>query len=483
MKRTIINKLNVLGAALLMLALAACNKDRLSPIPQTVLSDAVAFSSPDRVQQQVFGVYSAMKNGQFLGGRGHVYGDVRGEDWINITGNGVTALGVWNFSLVSSDNQVENFWSTGYATINRANVVLEGIDANANSLPTNLANQYRGEVRFVRALSYFYLVNMYGRRPFTADNGASPGVPLRLTASKGAAGAALARATVAEVYNQILTDLNFAEANLPLSYSAATGGVSATDSNVVRAHRNAAIAFKTRVYLNMGRYADVITEANKIVPQNAPFVASTGVPHQLAPSILSVFRASYRTTESIFSLPMTNANPPGTQNGLGSYWTAEFALNPAGILGNAQFTANDARRTNFVTATSPIRYTKFNDDLNNYVPIIRYSEVLLNLAEALARQAAGIDARAVALLNAVHQRSDPATTLTPATKDELITMILTERRIEFLGEGLRHFDVMRLGQPFAAKGSVSAVPTSSLSYIWPIPASELLYNNLAAQNQ
>ena len=457
--------------------LVACDKDKLSPIPETTLSDAVAFSSPDRIKQQVFGVYSAAKSGQFLGGRGLVYNDVRGEDWLNITGNGVTALGVWNFSVVSIDNQVENFWSAGYSAINRANVVLEGIDANPSVLSGNLANQYKGEVRFVRALSYFYLVNLYGRKPYAADNGASPGIPLRLTASKSSEGSDLARGTVAQVYDQILADLNFAEANLPLTYGS-TG-----DSNVVRAHRNSAIAFKTRVYLNMGKYAEVIQEANKIVPAAAPFVAPTGVPHALAPNILTVFRSPYTHVESIFSMPMSQASAPGTQNGLALYENAEFALNPSGILGDAQFSAADARRTNFVTSTTPIRYTKFNDDNNNYVPIIRYAEVLLNLAEAIARTTTGVDARAVALLNAVHKRSDPAVTLTPATNAELITRILTERRIELLGEGVRSFDVMRLNGTFPAKGSVSSVPPTSLSYVWPIPASELLYNKLMTPNQ
>lgn len=456
----------------------SCDKDKLSPIPETTLSDAVAFSSQDRIMQQVFGVYSAAKSGQFLGGRGLVYNDVRGEDWLNITGNGVTALGVWNFSVVSSDNQVENFWSAGYNAINRANVVLEGIDANPGVLSGNLANQYKGEVRFVRALSYFYLVNLYGRKPYTADNGASPGIPIRLTASKSAEGADLARATVAQVYEQILKDLDFAETNLPLTYG------SIGDSNVVRAHRNSAIAFKTRVYLNMGKYADVITEANKIVPASEPFVAPSGVQHRLAPSILTVFRTPYTNLESIFSMPMSQASAPGTQNGLALYENAEFALNTAGILGNAQFSATDARRTNFVTSTTPIRYTKFNDDNNNYVPIIRYAEVLLNLAEAIARtNTSGVDARALALLNAVHKRSEPAVTLTATTNAELIDKILTERRIEFLGEGLRSFDIMRLNATFPAKGSVSSVPITSLSYIWPIPASELLYNKLMTPNQ
>ena len=444
--------------------LAGCKKENLSPVPQTVLSDATAFSSPARIQQQVFGVYSAIKSGQFLGGRTQVYQDARGEDWVNVTNNGVTAFGVWNFSILSNDNQVENMWAAGYAAINKANVVLEGIDANAGVIPASLADSYKGEVRFCRALSYFYLQSLYARQPFNADNGASLGVPLRLTANKSPEGAALARASQADVFNQILDDLNFAETNLPAAYGT-TG-----DSNTVRAHKNAAIAMKMRVYAHMNRWADVITEGNKIVSATAPFQSASNIANKLAANVLTVFRSPYTNAENIFSLPMSTTNSPGTQNGLGQYWTSEFGLNGtgAGILTDASWTAADARKTNFLTpasGTTPARWTKFNDDLNNYIPIIRYAEVMLNLAEALARQGNGVDARALALLNSVRQRSDAAVTFDPATKGELINLILNERRIELLGEGFRSLDIMRQGATFPAKGSASAVPPSSVSYV------------------
>ncbi|HEX5669361.1 MAG TPA: hypothetical protein VFX73_11190, partial [Chitinophagaceae bacterium] len=60
---------------------ASCQKDRLEPIPQTSLSDAVAFNTPDRALQQVNGLYAALKNGQLYAGRYMVYQDVRGEEF------------------------------------------------------------------------------------------------------------------------------------------------------------------------------------------------------------------------------------------------------------------------------------------------------------------------------------------------------------------------------------------------------------------
>ncbi len=469
------SKINKILSFIFILAIfSSCKKEKLSPVPQTFLSDLVAFGSADRIAQQVTGVYSGIKSGNFLGGRAIMYGDARGEDWLNVTGNGLTALQIWNHSVVSTDNQVEGMWSVAYSTINRANVVLKGLDDNPNTLSVALANSYRGELRFLRALSYFYLTTFYGKKPYAADNGASLGVPLRLAANQSSGGEALVRSTQLQVFSQILADLNFAEANLPLN----NGGA---ENNVVRAHRNAAIALKTRVFLQMGDFANVIAEGNKLVPLTPPYTATSGIAHTLNSNFTNVFRSPYQALESIFSLPMNNTNAPGTQNGLALYHNAEFSVNNtgAGVVLDPNWKVTDSRK---VLVSSSNRYQKYNDDINNYVAILRWSEVLLNTAEALARQATGIDARALAILNTVRQRSDATTTFAPATKTELINLILNERRIELLGEGHRMWDIQRQGLSFPAKGSAPSVAPTAQNYVWPIPASELLYNSLAVLN-
>ena len=478
------SKFKMFFAGLSLMAAIACNKDLLDPIPRTSVPDQLAFSTPERILQQVNGMYVGVKDGRFLGGRGLTYNDVRAEDWLNVTTNGVTAFQTWNHTLSSTTEEVKNFWSFGYTAINRINVVLQGIADNPKVLPSTASTMYQAEGRFLRAVSYFYLVTLYGKKPYTTDNGASPGLPLRLGAMKTIddvnENSNLARSTVAEVYNQIINDLNFAETNLPLMYGAAN------DTNVVRAHRNAAIAFKTRVYLNMGKYAEAITEANKIVSQSAPFQSATGRIHRLEPAFVSIFRTPYTSAESIFSLPMTNTSGPGTQNGLALYQNTEYELNPAGILADAGWLANDARKSLVVTSGGKKRYSKFNSDNENYVPVIRYSEVLLNLAEALVRNGNTVDARAVALLNAVRQRSDASVSFTVAgfvNSTALLTAILTERRIEFLGEGLRSIDILRQGIAIPGKGTVAAVPPTSKAYVWPISQDELLYNKAMTTNE
>jgi hypothetical protein len=454
------------------------------------------FDTPSRVAQQVNALYDQLKSGNYLGGRFYVYQDIRADNFLNETTNGVTGLETWRHTEVATTNEVNNFWGAAYAGINQINLFLEGIDANTSkyvtpTFPADFATTtvpiYKAEARFLRALAYFHLVTLYAR-PYADGSGSQPGLPLRLKGEKSSANNDLARSTVAEVYTQILDDLNFAEQNLLVSNPA---GATAAYLNVTRAHRNAAIALKVRVYLNMGQNANVITEANKIVSANAPFSAATGVPHALQPTFASVFTTPYTTVESIFSMPFTANDLPGTQNGLGSYYNpgpagiGDYSLNPAGIYGDlVNWPATDSRRNmTSIAATKPyLRKFPTGPQHLDYAPVLRYSEVLLNLAEAIARTTAGVDARALALLNAVRNRADVAFTWAPVDNAALLAAIMTERNIELLGEGFRSNDFMRQLQTIPGKGTVGSVPASASIYVWPIPITELNANKLMVAN-
>jgi hypothetical protein len=472
----------------------SCQKDKLNPELQTAITAESSFTTPGRISSQVLSLYSSLKNGAFYGGRYVIYGDIRGEDFINETGNLVTSSDVWSLNLTNSSTSVKGLWSQAYLTINRCNVFLDGMTAGGAAVVGNAAtaNAYLGEARLIRALSYYSLLQYYAR-PYADKSGANPGIPLRLKGNIGGENYDQAKATVAEVYAQVLDDLNFAETNLPLTNSTAY-------NNTTRAHRNTAIALKTRVYLSMQKYNDVITEANKIVSTTASFAATTGVANALTTDIVAMFRTAYTTSESIFSIPATNVagDYPGTQNQLGYYFysnsttvgATEFSLNQTGIIANAAWKTTDKRRA-FVVAggTTALAAKRFlakyiapaATNFLDYVPVIRYAEVLLNLAEARARIAAATatpDPQALALLNAVRNRSDATTTFAPATNAELINLILTERRIEFLGEGLRNNDLMRLLQTIPTKGSAPQKSLGETGYIWPISSDELSLNKL-----
>ncbi|MXV49710.1 RagB/SusD family nutrient uptake outer membrane protein [Pedobacter sp. HMF7647] len=456
----------------------SCKKDFLDITPKTQLAQADAFATPARVESQVNSVYNGLKSGQFLGGRYQIYMDIRGEEFINNLSNGVTGLDTWRFNVNSNTNEVVNLWSAAYTAINRANLLIDGLVANPNSVSADLAKQYTAEAKFCRALAYFELIQLYAK-PFLADNGASPAVPLRLKGELTAENNDLKRSTVAEIYTQILKDLNEAEADLPLT------------AIPTRAHRNAAIALKTRVYLAQGNYAQVVTEANKIVSAAAPFTAATGNINTLEAKISAVFEGSYVGSEAILSLPMTDLSAPGTQNQLAYYYNVaagggneEYYFNTAanGIYSNPALsgaTSLDARKGFVGISKTKFFLTKFKkpSPYTDYVPVIRYAEVLLNLAEASVRT--GDVVRATALLNAVRHRSDPAYTFSAAetsTPATLLITISTEKRLELLGEGFRSFDITRLNLPFPAKGAAPAVESTSPAYIWPISSGEIQNN-------
>lgn len=463
--------------------ISSCEKnDDLTIAPETTISDEDIFKSPARIEGVANGIYKALKGASLYGGRFLLYQDVRGEDFLNITANTYTGYDGWNNAYSSGSNDINNLWSAAYTTINRANTLIAGLAANPGVVTDAKAAQYVGEAKFLRALAYYDLVISFGQ-PYNKDAGASKGVPLRLKAEAGPENNDLARSSVAEIYAQVLKDLDEAEAALPQNYTS-------NDLNTTRAHTSAAIALKTRVYLSMNNYAKVAEEAAKLAPQTtAPFsTTATAVKHALQPSIATIFSSDYATAESIFSIPMSTLDSYTGQSSIAYIYNTnlEYYLNPAGILGDAQWGTADARRTALTRTVSGKQYFRKYakpSPFLDYIPVIRYAEVLLNYAEAAART--GNLVLATNLLKAVHQRSDAAYVFpaaATATQQALVETIWKERRIELLGEGLRAGDLLRNLQALPAKGDgnlqTPAVATTAANYVFPAPNTELATNKL-----
>ncbi|PVH25224.1 RagB/SusD family nutrient uptake outer membrane protein [Sphingobacterium corticibacter] len=470
----------ITGIAITTTLLQACKSESgLYPVPETTISDRNVFDTPARIEGLVNGIYRNLKAASLYGGRYLMYQDVRGEDFINVTLNSFTGFDSWNNSYSSGSNDINNLWSAAYTTINSANIVIQGLE-NTTVISEAAAAAYVGEAKFLRALSYFSLITVFAQ-PYALDQGASPGIPLRLQAETSTANNALARSTVAEVYAQIIQDLNDAESALPDNYTTAM-------LNTTRAHKNTATALKTRVYLTTGNFPKVIEEAAKIVPQTtAPFSAQRGVAHALQSDIQVLFSSNYTTTESILSMPMTPTDALSGQSAIGFVYLVnrEYYLNPTGILGSAQWSATDVRR-NLLQTTAGRQYLRKYAKASpfvDYIPVIRYAEVLLNYAEAAA-EGGQLDL-ASSLLLAVHRRSDPSFTLAADIandKSRLLTAIAHERRIELLGEGFGGQDLLRKLQALPAKGDANIqtprVEPSAQNYIFPPPNTEIATNPL-----
>ncbi|RYE03923.1 MAG: RagB/SusD family nutrient uptake outer membrane protein, partial [Sphingomonadales bacterium] len=517
-------KLAVAVAAVVGLGLSACDVTNVQP--QNALPEDTVYSSASRVALAVTGVYNAAQSGFYdplngggLAIRGYPFGaaanaldDARGEDVVDMAGFfGI----VYRNQITPSSPNVVNMWSTCYALVNQANVTLAGLQQATTSGVITAADAavYQGEMLFLRALAHHELV-LHFSRPFTENNGTSPGVPYRETAVNTKEAIEVARlvdrGTVANDYTKLLADLNLAETNLPATR---TG-----NARVTRATKGAAIALKQRIYLYQGNWAKAAEEGNKLISNGAPFISSIGgfalmaTPQEAFPGGANV------TNENIFSIENSADDNPGTNGALATVFgsrqpIASGGINARGlmavspILYNAPFwTCTDLRRTQLTQADAP-RYAlrKYRDATNNtdFAPIIRYAEVILNQAEAEARN--GNSARALVLLNAIRNRA-------VATADQyatgslngtaLIQAILNERRIELVGEGFRWDDIHRLSpttySPLAGGGipakflssqvalaqyscgagtllrpSVAAIAYSNSLFLWPIPAIEV----------
>src|SRR5688500_18509824 len=164
----------IIIVAIALVSLASCRKDLLDAAPETVVSDATAFDQPYRITNQVLSLYSLLKNGQIYGGRVLVYGDIRGEDFLMEDPNGVTGEDICACNHTIFNNIVNNLWTQSISVINHVNVFIDGMNAKCLSVVgTALCNNYLGEARLIRALTYYTLLQYYAR-PYADGNGSKP---------------------------------------------------------------------------------------------------------------------------------------------------------------------------------------------------------------------------------------------------------------------------------------------------------------------
>ena len=463
--------------ALLLATAASC--DVLTQDPPTALTEADAFANPDRIAKSAVGMYDQLQNLEFLGGRALIYSDVRSDDTNPAGFFGNTST----FNMQPNDGTALNAWTGGYRSLYGPNYFLQQIAKNPGKTTAALEAQYIGEAKFIRALIYFHLVNLFAQPYNFTPDASHLGIPLQLTAPDVLTAfdptQNLSRSTVKQVYAQIEQDLNDAIVGLPETYATPF-------DRTARATKDAARTLLSRVYLYKGQYADAAAMAGTVV---------TGARHALNASPVTPFTStSYQTTESIFSIAMNSADNPNTNNALGQHYgrlrRADITVTPYARIDTTQFRSKDRRRTLLLdpptypaTAAVNIYTLKYNNASFDYVPIARYSEVLLNRAEGLAQTDAGISAEAITLLNTVRRRSLPNIPAYPsftaanfANKQALVDAILFERRLELAFEGHRYYDLLRY------KRNPSRINYGDLKQIFPIPFQDIQQNPNLVQN-
>lgn len=521
MNKNIIKKLGlILSLSVVAYTSTSCSRDEIIDLqPFNSIDENLAFSTPSNVDLTVMGVYNAAQNGFYYTSpgaantpRGYAFGaayfqqgDMRGEDMVNTaTFYQLTYTATYD---AGTPNNVHH-WENLYALINKANIVIDGATKAASNgiISSTVKDGYLGEMYFFRALAHLELLKHFAR-PYNFTAGAThPGVPYRDFAITSPAtvdqALTVGRGTVAENYAKIIADLNNAESLTP-SKAARTGNF-----KITRINKEAAIALKTRVYLNMRDWSKVLTEGAKLATVYSLTAAPSGV-----------FTANYNNTESIFSLENSAATNPGVNAALASMYNNRslICISPI-IWRNPRWLATDKRREEglMVRTGSGVKFTNKYKDVTNLTdasPIIRYAEVLLSMAEANARLEN--TAPAIAQLNQVRNRALAApateayTAASFANATELVDAIVTERRIEFLGEGMRWNDIHRLmyddliptpgipakvanamptaamftlGTPYTGPYGVPVVPKEDFKILWPFPLSTTVNNpTLAAQ--
>ena len=510
------------GVALCSLPLfTACESDVVDLSPVDKFSDQTAYSSPERCELSVIGAYDAAQCGMYVNSgngwtRGYPFGaasilqgEMRGED-MNLT----AVFYDITYSATHNPSTANNvaMWETSFEAINRYNTVMKGIEGAvaAGTITQEVGDQYKGECLFLRGLTYHNLM-IHFALPYNVDGNNNYGMPLYLTAvnepTEIDAQLQIGRSTVKETYDQILKDLNEAESLLPDAIAA---------NKIARASKGAAIALKSRVYLHMRDWANVIAEAKKL--EGGRFLLETDP--------ATPFTAYSNNNESIFSIANSTEDNASVNGAMSSMMSARSGgrniVTSSPTLYNSKFWLGDDKRRALLLYRESDQYY-FCDKYQNpqtreeYAPIIRYAEVLLNEAEAAARQ--GDNALALQKLNEVRDRSlaDPATQTYKssdfADKKALVEAILWERRIEFHGEGRRWEDIHRLaaddlcpskGIPakieynnakgqgaFVVGGEVKQewysgsrqfIPYTDKRFVWPIPLNDIVRNpTLAAQ--
>lgn len=447
-----------MGCAILAASLSSCVNDWLDVAPSDGTDADAALTSSSDLAAARTGMYAALKGNSnlvdYYGQQFFVYGDVHAGDdyqYNNLGGsNRASFYYDMNYQTASEFNSSTSSsnvaWKSPYIVIGRANRIIAAAEGGALSDAAEAKatiDQYAAEAKVLRALAHFDLVRIYGK-PYTEDQGASLGVPLVTEVLES--NAKPARSTVAEVYTQVVKDLTEAISSNALATETEPGYVSVWGAK----------AILSRVYLNMGDYANALSVAEDIIKNSKKSGAALWTRDQY-------FKAWDASTpnesEFLFRLNVAGSTDSNDLNGIGNLQQREgykemvatkkfvdmLTSDPEDVR-NEMFLPATAAKEVATYGTNKVYLNKLRGQGGNLrnvtiVPIIRLSEVYLTAAECAFRN--NDKTKAVEYLNdLVKNRTTTEASL--ATVDNItLERILIERRKELIGEGQRYFDALR----------------------------------------
>ncbi|MCH7408922.1 RagB/SusD family nutrient uptake outer membrane protein [Belliella sp. DSM 111904] len=424
--------------------------------PRTSVVDENVFKSANTADAAVRGIYLHMYNSTNTPNliNGAYLSPVLGIAADELDYFGTEFDNFKNNRLIVSDISIQNVWTSGYRTIYQTNACVEGL-RNNNQINVSQRDRMLGESLFLRALNYYYLVNLWGA------------VPLVLSTNYEVTGS-LPRTSVDVIYQQIIEDLTESESLLGEDYYG---------TGKTRVNKHAANALLARIFLYRGNWQEAYDKATTVINANYAL-----------PETDEVFKVE--STEAIWQL-QNSATPTSNSIESSRFLPTNqplFYVNTALV---DSFEEGDARLSWLGTFEHlgesyiyPFKYQAAGSTPNGiqeHLVMLRLAEQYLIRAEASAHlnNLSG----AIGDLNKVRERAGiPAYTSLPS-QEVILDWIALERRKELFSEqGHRWFDLKRTGKIAQVLGDFKNTSWDANNELWPVPQNQLLANPNLDQN-
>ena len=421
-----------------------------------------------------------------------LYMDTRGIDMIGMD----TGYNWFSYGLDLTDRALNTrltnvTWSTLYNQIYNANMVAGTIDPETDDSTLKF---YLAQALAIRAFDYFNLAQIF---QFTYQgNEDAPCVPVLTEKNALEAGTnGIARNTVKEVYEQIMSDLNAAVSMLE------TSSMKRPDKRYI--DLATAYGLRARVELVMQNWSAAAADAQKAINSSSAMPASMeDVSHPTFKDINEndwMWGILIAETDRVVTSGIVNwISHMGSLNYGYASVGAWRRINPSLY---ASINDTDVRKGWFLDATAKsaslnaeqqdylasagcpaytqVKFAPYKDEVYtstnaNDVPLMRIEEMYLILAEALAMAGDPTSGKAT-LENFIRTYRDPAYSTGASTAEAVQNAVWLQRRIELWGEGLSYFDLMRLrkGIDRASTGWKTLTDVSKYNYLIPdTPAEE-----------
>jgi starch-binding outer membrane protein, SusD/RagB family len=436
------------------MALFVSCDEKLDIDPQQSIDADIALTTEQGLQTALIGAYERLQGGQLYGTNINLVSELLGAtgDELQWAGTFLGYRELFTKNIQADNTEGTRTWIRAYDAINIANNILANVDQVVEEGATR--DRIKGEALFLRGILHFELVRFYGL-PWTAGNQTTNlGVPIMLEPTLSVTDAAqVSRATVAEVYTQVIDDLTTAKDLLP-------------ESNGTRADTYVASAFLARVYLQQADYENAEIEADRVIESGA---------YNLVPNYVNAFNNAANTSEDIFAIQQNAQSNAGSSNdGLATFYANFEGIGRGDVDISSTYvtnlyTAGDERLNIFYEDEDGVlRNGKYIDPFTN-IPVIRLAEMYLIRAEASFRN--GDPGQALEDINTIRNRAN-LPDLTAVT----LADILLERERELAFEGFALHDAKRLMQ------TVGDLEFNSLDLVLPIPQREIDANPNLVQN-